>query len=138
MLSLASLLNPAPPGPPASCFPASPVSTSPAMSFADELLSDRNSTPKNKMSKESAGLTKSKAKGIVNFYPFETLDPESLQEARKFAVSPLGSIQNYCRHIPYNSGKKDFYEKTGRESFEGKQRFRPTMKSVERSAKANQ
>lgn len=121
MLSLASLLNPAPPGPPsASCFPASPMLTSPATSFADEPLSERNPAPKHRMTKEpQTGLTKSKAKGIVNFYPFEALDSESLREVRRFLVSPFGSIQNYCRHIPYNSGKKDFYEKTGRESFEG-------------------
>lgn len=71
------------------------------------------------MSKESAILSKAKAKGIVHFLPYENLDQASLQECRKFQVFPLGKIQDNCRHIPYNSGKKDFYEKTGRESFEG-------------------
>lgn len=73
------------------------------------------------MGKEHAGYSKSKAKGIVNFPPFEDLDDESLREVRKYHVSPLGNIQSNCRHIPYNSGKKDFFEKTGRESFEGKE-----------------
>lgn len=72
------------------------------------------------MAKESGGFVKSKAKGIVNFPPFENLDEGSLREIKRYQVYPYGKIQEYCRHIPYNSGKKDFYEKTGRESFEGK------------------
>lgn len=67
----------------------------------------------------SGGLVKSKAKGTVNFPPFENLDDASMREVKRYQIYPLGSIQEYCRHIPYNSGKKDFYEKTGRESFEG-------------------
>ncbi|KAK7743029.1 hypothetical protein SLS63_000598 [Diaporthe eres] len=70
------------------------------------------------MAKESGGFVKSKAKGIVNFPPFENLDEGSLREVKRYQVYPYGKIQEYCRHIPYNSGKKDFYEKTGRESFE--------------------
>lgn len=31
----------------------------------------------------------------------------------------MGKIGEYCRHIPYNSEKKGFLERTGRESFEG-------------------
>lgn len=31
----------------------------------------------------------------------------------------MGHIAEYPRHIPYNSEKKTFQEKTGRESFEG-------------------
>ncbi|KKY35783.1 putative apses transcription factor xbp1 [Diaporthe ampelina] len=71
------------------------------------------------MAKESGGFVKSKAKGIVNYPPFENLDEGSLQEIKRYQVYPYGKIQEYCRHIPYNSGKKDFFEKTGRESFEG-------------------
>ncbi|CAJ2502141.1 Uu.00g049940.m01.CDS01 [Anthostomella pinea] len=70
------------------------------------------------MPKDAAVFNKSKPKGVVNFYPFERLDEASLSQVRKFQVYPLGKIQEYSRHIPYNSGKKDFYEKTGRESFE--------------------
>ena len=70
--------------------------------------------------KDSEVFTKSKAKGSVNFRPFEDLDEIFLREVRKFQVYPFGKIQDFCRHIPYNSGKKDFYEKTGRESFEGR------------------
>jgi hypothetical protein len=125
MLSLASLLNPAPPGPPpVARFLPSPASSSPATppyptddypSFAV----DRHLNSKAKMAKESAGLSKSKAKGIVNFPSFEDLDEISLREVGRFQVYPFGRILQNCRHIPYNSGKKDFFEKTGRESFEG-------------------
>jgi hypothetical protein len=31
----------------------------------------------------------------------------------------MGDIAEYARHIPYNSDKKSFQERTGRESFEG-------------------
>ncbi|KAI5926731.1 hypothetical protein F4810DRAFT_699442 [Camillea tinctor] len=119
MLSVASLLNPAPPGPPINRFPPSPALSSPTTSFADDSsFVDRHMIPKHKMPKDAAVFTKSKPKGVVNFLPFERLDPASLRQVRKFQVYPLGKIQEYSRHIPYNSGKKDFYEKTGRESFE--------------------
>ncbi|KAI1341568.1 hypothetical protein F5Y15DRAFT_414089 [Xylariaceae sp. FL0016] len=120
MLSLASLLNPAPPGAPINRFPPSPASSSPTNSFTDESsFLDRPMMPKHKMPKDATVFTtKSRPKGVVNFPPFERLDEASLRQVRKFQVYPLGKIQEYCRHIPYNSGKKDFYEKTGRESFE--------------------
>ncbi|KUI57440.1 Transcriptional repressor XBP1 [Cytospora mali] len=70
------------------------------------------------MTKESGGFVKAKAKGAVNFPPFENLGEASLREIKRYQIYPFGRIQDYCRHIPYNSGKKDFYEKTGRESFE--------------------
>ena len=128
MLSLSSLLNPAPPGPPINRFPPSPASSSPTTSLADDSssLADRTLTvaampPKQKVPKDAAVFnTRSRPKGVVNFPPHERLDEASLRLVRKFQVFPLGSIQEYCRHIPYNSNKKDFYVKTSRESFEGK------------------
>lgn len=63
--------------------------------------------------------------GTVTFPPFENLDPESMREVQKYKVFPLGEIVKYPRHIPYNSEKKSFLEKTGRHSFEGKNAFRP-------------
>lgn len=71
------------------------------------------------MSKDGAVFTKGKIKGDINFPPFEHFDDDTVQELKKFAVYPLGKIQEFCRHIPYNSEKKTFLEKTGRESFEG-------------------
>ncbi|KAK6828647.1 hypothetical protein PG987_011988 [Apiospora arundinis] len=119
MLSVASLLNPAPSGPSRHRLPPSPATSSPTNSFADETaFFERPIMPKQKVAKDAAVFTKGKPKGTVNFQPHERLDETSLREARKFQVFPLGKIQDYCRHIPYNSGKKDFFEKTGRESFE--------------------
>lgn len=72
------------------------------------------------MAKDGAVFAKgAKIKGDVNFPPFEHLSEETMREVSKFQVYPLGKIQDYCRHIPYNSEKKNFLEKTGRESFEG-------------------
>lgn len=124
MISLASILNPSPPpGPlPGSRFFTPPGSSSPGLSFAEDspLPLVRHSTfEKHRMAKETSGFSKSKAKGVVNFPPFEDLDDDSLREVERFRVCPLGNIQDNCRHVPYNSSKKDFYEKTGRESFEG-------------------
>ena len=72
------------------------------------------------MSRESgSALAKSKPRGAVNYPPHECVDSQSAAEVRKFRVSSFGKIGESCAHIPYNSGKKDFFEKTGRESFEG-------------------
>lgn len=61
-----------------------------------------------------------KAKAAVNFPPFEDLDEASVREVQRFQIHPFGSIQETSERIPYNSGKKDFFSKTGREGFEGK------------------
>ncbi|KAI1426810.1 hypothetical protein F5Y12DRAFT_793539 [Xylaria sp. FL1777] len=120
MLSLSSLLNPAPPGSSSgNGFPLSPELSSPTDSYAEEsAFLDRSAVPKHKMPKDAAIFTKGKPKGAINFQPFENLDEVSLHQTRIFQVYPLGKIREYSRHIPYNSGKKDFFEKTGRESFE--------------------
>lgn len=72
------------------------------------------------MSKDGAVFSKGKIKGRVVYPPFEKLDQNALRAVRKFKVYPFGDIAKYPRHIPYNSEKKSFLEKTGRESFEGK------------------
>ncbi|KAI0425103.1 hypothetical protein F5Y09DRAFT_352735 [Xylaria sp. FL1042] len=120
MLSLSSLLNPAPPGSSnGNGFPPSPESSSPTDSCGEEsMFLERSAIPKHKMPKDAAIFTKSKPKGSINFPPYENLDEMSLHKTRMFQVYPLGKIREYSRHIPYNSGKKDFFEKTGRESFE--------------------
>ncbi|KAI0391664.1 hypothetical protein F5Y17DRAFT_478479 [Xylariaceae sp. FL0594] len=126
MLSLSSLLNPAPPGPPPSAThrfpPSSPALPSPVDSSTEDYSSTFVHRPvmakQHKMPKDAAVFTKSKPKGAINFRPYENLDEPSLRLVRKFQVYPLGKMEEYSRHIPYNSGKKDFYEKTGRESFE--------------------
>ena len=60
--------------------------------------------------------------GFVNYPPYESGDDRALlAQHRRFKIFPLGQIHSKgIRHIPYNSDKKDFLEKTGREAFEGK------------------
>ncbi|KAI0890324.1 uncharacterized protein GGS22DRAFT_11968 [Annulohypoxylon maeteangense] len=120
MLSLASLLNPAPPGPPINRFPPSPASSSsPTASLPDESgLLDEPIMARQKIPKGTATLPTSRPKGTINFAAYQRLDEASLQQVRKFQVHPFGNIQDHSRHIPYNSTKKDFFEKTSRESFE--------------------
>ncbi|KAK0375530.1 APSES transcription factor Xbp1 [Colletotrichum limetticola] len=122
MLSVSSLLNPSPPGPlPAPRFLPSPAMSSPGTCYSDRAPSpylDRPVVPKLKMSKDPSPVSKYKPRGVIKYYPFENLDDISRREVHRFRVSPFGRIQESCAHIPYNSGKKDFFEKTGRESFE--------------------
>ncbi|KAI1437969.1 hypothetical protein GGR50DRAFT_571149 [Xylaria sp. CBS 124048] len=120
MISLSSLLNPAPPEPSnGHGFPPSPESLpTPDSCGEGSSPTDRSTMTKHKMPKDAAVFTKSKPKGDINFKPYENLDEASLELVRRFQVYPFGEIQHYSRHIPYNSGKKDFFEKTGRESFE--------------------
>jgi len=60
--------------------------------------------------------------GNVNFPPKENQnDQELLAQHRKFQIYPLGEIfKKGVRHIPYNSEKKDFLDKTGRDAFESR------------------
>ncbi|OTA69046.1 hypothetical protein K449DRAFT_460611 [Hypoxylon sp. EC38] len=119
MLSLASLLNPAPPGPPINLPPSPASSSSPTASLPDESgLLGEPIMAKQKIPKSTALIPASRPKGVINFLPHERLDEASLRQIRKFRVHPFGNIQDHSRHIPYNSGKKNFFEKTGRESFE--------------------
>ncbi len=122
MLSLASLLNPTAPGPPVvSRIYSSPTATSPTTSYTEGSPPlSRSLMPKFKMPRESTSVPRPKPRGAVMYSPFEQLDEFALHEIRKFHVHPFGRIREQCSHIPYNSGKKDFFEKTGRESFEGR------------------
>ncbi|GME48700.1 putative apses transcription factor xbp1 protein [Neofusicoccum parvum] len=72
-----------------------------------------------KISKVAAVFVKGKAKGDVRYPPHEDVDdPQLAAEHRKFQIYPMGHIKDYPRHIPYNSEKKCFLTKTGREAFE--------------------
>jgi len=72
------------------------------------------------MARDVQGSLKARACGQVRFPPFEDLDEASLREVRRFQVRPFPSlIRDNARRIPYNSGKKDFSQKTNRDSFQG-------------------
>ncbi|KAK0744144.1 transcription regulator HTH, apses-type DNA-binding domain-containing protein, partial [Schizothecium vesticola] len=71
------------------------------------------------MARDAQGSLKARASGQVRFPPFEDLDEASLREVRRFQVRPFPSlIRDNARRIPYNSGKKDFSQKTNRDSFQ--------------------
>lgn len=63
-----------------------------------------------------------KIAGFVNYPPHESDDSRDLAaQHQRFQLYPRGEIyKKGVRHIPYNSDKKDFLEKTGREAFESK------------------
>lgn len=71
------------------------------------------------MAKDVAIFAKGKTKGEIRYRPCEIQDAEIKEQHERFQVYPMGQIADSCRHIPYNSEKKSFLEKTGRESFEG-------------------
>ncbi|KAF2830688.1 hypothetical protein CC86DRAFT_316193, partial [Ophiobolus disseminans] len=58
--------------------------------------------------------------GVVNYSPYEARDDQDLvAQHQRFQIYPLGEIyKKGVRHIPYNSDKKDFLDKTGRDAFE--------------------
>ncbi len=62
---------------------------------------------------------KGETKGKVNYKPCEAQDKIIKAEHEKFEVEPIGRISQYPKHIPYNSEKKSFQQRTGRDAFEG-------------------
>lgn len=74
---------------------------------------------KSKTPKDGAIFKLGKPQGEVRYPPCEERDEDLLKIHREFKLHPLGNIADYPRHIPYNSQKKDFHEKTGRDSFNG-------------------
>lgn len=122
MFSIETILNPAPSGREASQpFQSSPSPSSAAALFSPLPVMDCPPIPPMRTSsgREPAGPAKTKLRGAIHYQPFEVVSEQALYEIHRFRVTPFGQIKQTCSHIPYNSGKKDFYEKTGRESFEG-------------------
>jgi hypothetical protein len=89
------------------------------------------STRKQKTGKDHATSAKRAApKGAVNYKSYgcnsnsvcadPALRTEIINQHANFKVAAEGNglISDYPKHIPYASGKKDFYDKTGREAFE--------------------
>ncbi|POR39629.1 Transcriptional repressor XBP1 [Tolypocladium paradoxum] len=122
MLPLQSLLNPAPSNGRAPCLrqPASVVvsNSTPDATTASRGAMDAHLALRRRASRSATPLPKSKTQGPVRFPPFEVVDEATIQHITRYQISSFGQIQQCCEHIPYNSTKKDFYEKTGRESIE--------------------
>ncbi|KNG85175.1 APSES transcription factor Xbp1 [Aspergillus nomiae NRRL 13137] len=111
MASIESLLNPLPD---ASQF--SLPSPAPTSSDAAPCSEPRQKKPK--IAKDAPIFNRGKIRGELRYPPCEERDEALTQAHRKFQLQPMGDIAEYPRHIPYNSDKKTFQEKTGRESFE--------------------
>ena len=112
MTSLRDLLNPTQVRSQVA-MPHTPVS-SPTPS---ELTSPRK---KVKLTKDAPVFSPGPVRGECRFPPDEYQDQELERHHQQFNMSPFGEIADYPRHIPYNSEKKTFLEKTAREALEGK------------------
>src|SRR3954471_9583306 len=78
------------------------------------------SAPKRpKLAKDAAIFADAKINGPINYPPYEVGDDQELAvQLRKFQIYPVDNIQKKgARRIPYNSEKKDFLDKTGRDAF---------------------
>lgn len=114
MASIAFLLNPVDDRQQYQQLP-SPCSTS----YAGECSTSTPRQKKQKVSKDAAVFVKGNVRGIVRYNACEYRDTELAKAHEQFKLYPMGNIQDFPRHIPYNSDKKSFMEKTGRGSFEG-------------------
>jgi hypothetical protein len=92
---------------------SSPTSELPESPF------DKRNRKKQKMCKDAAVFKPGVVRGECRYPPDEFQDELLEAKHQMFEVYPIGDIATYPRHIPYNSEKKLFWEKTGRESFEG-------------------
>ncbi|KAL2408621.1 hypothetical protein ABEF93_005628 [Exophiala dermatitidis] len=73
---------------------------------------------KQKICKDAAVFKPGNIRGECRYPPYEDDDPVLAAKHQMFEVYPVGNIASYPRHIPYNSEKKLYLERTGRESFE--------------------
>ncbi|GBF62444.1 hypothetical protein TMEN_4989 [Trichophyton mentagrophytes] len=113
MASIASLLNPEP-----DSTKKNQKVLAPGSSLNERGSQSSPPAKKQKVSKDAAVFTRGRVRGPLKYPPCEWQD-EKLAEAHKlFEIHPMGHITEFPRHIPYNSEKKSFLEKTGRESFE--------------------
>ncbi|KIX99723.1 uncharacterized protein Z520_04359 [Fonsecaea multimorphosa CBS 102226] len=79
---------------------------------------DKRNRKKQKMCKDAAVFKRGVIQGECRYPPDEYQDELLEAKHQMYEVYPIGDIATYPRHIPYNSEKKLFWEKTGRESFE--------------------
>ncbi|KAL4737216.1 hypothetical protein BDV11DRAFT_216847 [Aspergillus similis] len=115
MASIQFLLNPLPSLPSSDRCPL--PTPSPTISSSTAMLRSPRQK-KQKMAKDAPIFQRGKPRGEVRYPPYEDREGKFSCQHRDFRIHPLGNIADYPRHIPYNSDKKSFQERTGRESFE--------------------
>lgn len=107
----------------------SPSASSPALTASSPPTTSspyhRSAPPRSNPTSSPSSTVAARTKGPINYPPQEDLSlfsSDLLRELRRWNVQPLVGgqqrISQNPRHIPYNSEKKAFWEKTGRESFE--------------------
>jgi hypothetical protein len=127
MASIKSLLNPLP-------EEKSPASAQQALTVpgraqiectSNDKLNDacvRSQVKRQKVAKDAPVFKHDTPRGEIRYPPCEYRDELLKTEHEKFELFPMGDkkISDFPRHVPYNSEKKSFLEKTGRDCFEGK------------------
>ena len=128
MAAIQSLLNPLPesktecPTPPTPSVPRylpSPSSTYRATP-RPRTPSPPGARKKQKLCKDQAIFTRGAIRGECRYPPFEFQDELLEAQHQQFELHPMGQIADFARHIPYNSEKKLFESRTGRQWFEGR------------------
>lgn len=117
MAAIQSLLNPLPEAEPRPCQLPSPCPSTPNT----ETSSPAYSRKKQKLCKDAAVFVKGKVQGDCRYPAYENDNEAVAAFLRQHEIHPLGRIMEYPRHVPYNSDKKSFLEKTQRDGFEGGQ-----------------
>jgi hypothetical protein len=118
MAAIQTLLNPLPDADDRSLQLPSPCPTV----YARDFSTPPPSRKKQKLSKDAAVFTRGSIRGECRYPPCEYQDEVLAAHHQQFEIHPIGRIGEYPRHIPYNSEKKSYLERTGRESFEGMDR----------------
>ncbi|KAG5984325.1 hypothetical protein E4U55_005210 [Claviceps digitariae] len=115
MLSIAELLNPLEPGTNNAEQPRqSPRRERFGLSFYSSIIKHSDERPTIKR----RGLSPPAVRGAINFAPFEDVSDGVVREIMKYRIPQFGRIHRSFEHIPYNSSKRDFSAKTGREYIE--------------------
>ena len=117
MASIHNLLNPAPElDSPRFLLP----SPSPSISTCGtELNLSPHSRKKQKMCKDTAAFVKGNIHGECRYPAYENNSEKLASKHRQHSLRPDGRIMDFARHVPYNSEKKPFLQKTQRDGFEG-------------------
>jgi hypothetical protein len=119
MAAIQSLLNPLPEGDERRQPLLAPISTNHSVETSPQV----HARKKQKMSKDAAIFNRGVLRGECRFPPYEKNDKVVATLHQQYELHPKGHIADFPRHIPYSSEKKSFWEKTGRDSFEGQTNF---------------
>lgn len=83
-----------------------------------------------KVGKDAPVFEEADIRGECRYVPDEYQNEELVTQHERFELYPMGQIADYPRHIPYNSDKKPFFERTNRGYLNG----RPSHEKADSSA----